>query len=302
MLEMDKTNYLGKATVLLVIPILFLLPGCSEDSLTEKGNKTIAQNMTTSHSNAEVSVSESSPTSASIRVAEASASSPLETDSIRAAATPASAQKDVVVNDTYVDGTVPNKEQIALWTRKMLGDELEVGELIEVHLNNNELAYLSKEVDLWGAILIRPKLREVADLSSDVGKEFQIFDLDGDGVSEIVTTVPGIDQGNEKTSTKQILKLNGWEPVILHQTEIIINRGMRLRGNLEGRDMDVNWKITPRSSNGSPAKLIEEVFINKWVFYQKGNEREDHILKFSNTYQYVNQKMEEIDSTDPRDK
>jgi len=138
--------------------------------------------------------------------------------------------------------------QIYDWWGKTSSEEITVEKIEPILLSDNERAFLA---GTWffsrgrnfiaGAVLVRPALQEVRDVSEYCRPDFKVRDLDRDGVSEIITETLG-SGGGTTSGTKRILQFDGWNPVILHEADFEDHSGV---GSMcEGcEDKSVEWQF-----------------------------------------------------------
>ena len=120
-------------------------------------------------------------------------------------------------------GETPTPNEVQVWWRATSSDEMEInGPFQEVRLMNKEVAFIAPAIlsgrgrnGMSRAVLVRPGLKEVRELPEPVGNRLSVLDLEGDGVSEVVSVEVTSGQG-QTDSFHSIFKLDGFTPVVLH--------------------------------------------------------------------------------------
>jgi hypothetical protein len=152
-----------------------------------------------------------------------------------------------------------NHDVIQKWWKENSEEEIsiEYDGYKSLHLSNNEKAYLAN-VYVYGrgrnfasqVILIRPKLKKVVILDSPITHEFEIFDLDNNGVSEIVGTSLGSGQGTTK-GKKSIIQIDEWERItILREMDFTDNSGAYGKKDYRYFMKDVFWEFSDIDKDG----------------------------------------------------
>lgn len=195
----------------------------------------------------------------------------------------------------YVAGNIPSSEIITSWWKKKSNVGINVDNVKQIGLLNHEVAFIASATfddagrnGMFGAVLIRPTLQEVHDLRESVGSEFEIYDLDNDGVSEVVTKVSGSGQGTE-IGDKLIVLFDEWNPVVLHQVHFETGMNADLTA---GTEETIEWKLVPKSNTEKYAKLIEAIYINDWTQGANDKHPKNNIHRENNTYKFLNKKFE----------
>lgn len=132
------------------------------------------------------------------------------------------------------------------WMGEGLRDEIEnipAKNIHPIHLKNGETAYLAAGTfkrgrNGWlGTLLVRPAVQEVTDVS-DLMKEFDRYDFDNDGVTEVYAEI-WADGGGSTYRTFRWLHFDGSTPKTLIKAEYEDHSGAR-----DGLDYKhVDWKI-----------------------------------------------------------
>lgn len=148
----------------------------------------------------------------------------------------------------------PNHEQIRKWwfpgRNWKQCKELTIDRIEPVALESGEQAFLCSvgfpdraRLFLAGSLLVRPNLQAATELDV-VFEDFDIYDLDGDGISEVVTWGCGLGQG-QTACRRNILRIRGWDPVILYQRQFGDNLGacgQEMMGR-NCRSLEVYWSF-----------------------------------------------------------
>jgi hypothetical protein len=162
----------------------------------------------------------------------------------------------------------PTQQQVQDWWRAKSSEALTIeGPLQEVHLMDKEVAYIAPvgfyergRNFIWHSVLVRPVLQEVRELPEPIGSKVSVQDIDGDGVSEVISEAVASGQG-DTDRVHALFRLDGFKPVVLH----VAVDGDNL-GNCEGemaaiargcRKVDVNWRFEPSADHG--VLLVESV-------------------------------------------
>lgn len=150
----------------------------------------------------------------------------------------------------------PTPELIKQWWAKHSDEEIVIEkEPITIHLKSKKLAYLA-EVGfyhrgrnmIWHSILIREDLEEVREVDGCVRVDNAVYDLDQDGVSEVVSMAVGSGQGNTNV-IRTILQFDEWAPAILFQREFSSFDGMG-ENHPSYREKDVDWQFVDLDKDG----------------------------------------------------
>jgi hypothetical protein len=200
------------------------------------------------------------------------------------------------LKDVSIKDPTPSEDVILAWWKKRSDASIDVSDIEPIGLKNHELAYLASATfndagrnGMFGAVLIRPKLEEVIDVSEYVGNEYEVYDLDNDGISEVVSKVSGSGQGTEM-GKKLIVMFDEWKPIVLH--EVAFMTGMSM-DSTSGRDETIDWKFVNKSDVNKYAKLIEAIYINEWTAKDINDEhRKENITRENNIYNFINKKFE----------
>lgn len=178
----------------------------------------------------------------------------------------------------------PTPEQVQEWWTARSAEMLTLdGPLQEVHLMDKEVAYIAPvgfygrgRNFIWHAVLVRPALREVRELPQPVGNQnIAVLDLDGDGVSEVVTESVASGQGSTER-LRSIVRFDGFTPIILHAVEEEDNLGWCRKACDVVR---VEWKFGQQSTTDLRT-LTEKVTTSK-------GPTEDRMQVRSETRRYV---------------
>ena len=155
-----------------------------------------------------------------------------------------------------------------VWWKAKSSEALTIeGPLQEVHLMDKEVAYIAPvgfyecgRNSIWHSVLVRPRLQEVREVPEPIGNKVSVQDIDGDGVSEVVSE--SVASGGGSTyRIRTIARFDGFTPVVLHAAVDGDNLG-----NCEGdmaavsggcKKVDVAWKLEQSSDHGM--LLVETV-------------------------------------------
>lgn len=163
---------------------------------------------------------------------------------------------------------VPTKESIAAWWQSQAGEEMTIeGEPIEIHLISKEKAYLVPvgfygrgRNDIWHAVIARPSSKEVRELKEVGNQDIQVFDLDGDGISEVVSTSVGSGQGTE-VRVRTVVQFDGWNPSVLRKARS--HQGCGFVGDqMNCQSETVTWAFSDLDGDGI-LDLLETVEKNE---------------------------------------
>jgi hypothetical protein len=172
----------------------------------------------------------------------------------------------------------PSLDEIREWWFPMRTWEeckdLSIERIERVVLESHEEAFLCEvwfpdrpRLFLSGALLVRPNLKEAREIA-EMWRDFEVYDFDGDGVSEIVTWGYGLAQGHTD-GWKSILHFDGWEPVILHKQNFGDSLGCCGK-EIIGRECDskeVYWSFTDLDGDG-------KIDLMELLIYKEGPEPE----------------------------
>jgi hypothetical protein len=158
---------------------------------------------------------------------------------------------------------IPSHEQVQAWWGTASSEDMRIeGEVLEIHLRSQELAYIAEAAfyqrgrnDTHHTVLIRPKLQQVRELAFPVGGSVSVQDADGDGVSELITIASGSGQGTT-VRIESIVQVDGWKPVLLHQVRTGDNLGMC--GSVKCKATEVEWRFE-RLQGQNKAVLVETI-------------------------------------------
>lgn len=191
--------------------------------------------------------------------------------------------------DNLIKEPVPSIETISAWWKSKSTEEMTIeGDLKEVKLLSKEVAYLVPagfygrgRNDISHAVIVRPALREVREVVGPMGREFEILDLDDDGVSEVVTQSVGSGQGST-SGQKLIAQFDDWAMDVLHQTDYEEGCGF-IGEDMSCYSKTVSWKFLDLDDDkkldlvevitvkDSPPKKpsVTEIETNKFLFQRK---------------------------------
>ncbi len=209
------------------------------------------------------------------------------------------AEGAAALNAPSSDSAAPVKEQVIDWWRRKSDEEFEVLDVQAVHLLNREKAYLAAVVfdsrarhPGPGAVLVRPGAQDVIEILPDIGSEFKVLDLDGDGVSEIVSRKTSSSQGTT-TGEKYILHLQDATPRVLHKAGFKESSRTEADGGTSSTSTTVEWKF---SSEGNTPLLLERSLSRESLCPAPGNCQEKSEQQ-SSTYRYVDQQFLKSESS-----
>lgn len=196
-------------------------------------------------------------------------------------------------NAAPMDGGAPAREQIIDWWKRKSDEEIEVFDVKAVQLLSRETVYLAG-VTLGGsgknaepgALLVRPGLQEVVEVRSGIGPEFQVLDLDGDGVSEIVSSISGFAQGTTE-GEKYILQLQDDTPVVLHKAAFSEGSRLDRNGGTEAESTRVEWKF----SSAGNAPLLQELIVTKESLCPANGTCQEKTEQRASTYRFINRQF-----------
>ena len=171
----------------------------------------------------------------------------------------------------------PSQDQVSRWFSSPPG--LQVSNTTPVRLVGGENAFLCSAMfpdegrnSIFGAVLVVPKTEKVVRLH-EVGYNFQVVDIDNDGISEIITEVTGSGQGITMGS-KYLLHLTEDMVIVLRKQQIMDNSGCcEIAGCRDVcKATDVTWDSTkipgegPDLSETVVEKVGKNIFTNKRFF------------------------------------
>jgi hypothetical protein len=157
---------------------------------------------------------------------------------------------------------MPDTQQVQEWWKAKSPEEMTIeGALQEVHLRNKEVAfvvpvgfYQRGRNFIWHAVLVRPELQEVRELPGPVGHDFSVEDVDGDGVSEVLSVAVASGQGTTE-SVHSIVQLDGFNPVVMHQ---VVSRDNLGECHHVCKQIAIDWKFEHPSGTARPL-LVETI-------------------------------------------
>jgi hypothetical protein len=157
---------------------------------------------------------------------------------------------------------IPDTQQVQEWWKAKSPEEMTIeGPLQEVHLRNKEVAFMAPvgfyqrgRNFIWHAVLVRPKLQEVRELPEPVGHDFSVEDVEGNGVSEVLSVAVASGQGTTE-SVHSIVQLDGFNPVVMHQA---ISRDNLGECHHACKKIAIDWKFEHVSGTARPM-LVETV-------------------------------------------
>ena len=160
----------------------------------------------------------------------------------------------------------PTAQQVQDWWKAKSSEAMTLDEpLQEVHLMNKEVAFIAPvgfyqrgRNDTLHAVLIRPELHEVRELPYPVGDKLSVQDIDGDGVSELLSTSISSGQGTT-SSVRAIVRLDGFTPIVMHAVVEDENLGNCYPSCDQ---VSVDWKFGQHPQTGEPT-LTETVTFRK---------------------------------------
>jgi hypothetical protein len=202
---------------------------------------------------------------------------------------PADFAQNVTPHYYYHRGSVlrsverPTDEQIEQWWlagRKESADKWKENEKVEIArakpvvLEGGEQAFLcllnfyDRPYNFRTAVVLaRPHLKAAQEIKG-LWRKFAVYDVDNDGVSEIViegsVTAHGSTEG-----TKSILRFDGWKPIVLHEQEFGDYLGYCGEEDTGWKchSKEVYWQFTDLNGDGM-TDLVE------LVIYREGPERD----------------------------
>jgi hypothetical protein len=168
----------------------------------------------------------------------------------------------------FADNTPPSNDDIQNWWKQNSKEKMTIeGKPVEIGLRNKEVAYLVPvgfygrgRNFIWHTVMIRPSIRQVREVEEPVRVDNIVHDLNHDGISEIETVSLGSGQGTTH-GAKSIVQFEGWDPIVLHQTEFSDNLGCcgpPMGGCGPCVSKEVNWKFVDLDGDGSD-DLLEQI-------------------------------------------
>lgn len=135
---------------------------------------------------------------------------------------------------------------------------------IEIHLRNREVAYLvpvsispSGRNFMFRMALVRPALQESREISDYIYSHAEVYDFDGDGVSEVVGVAFG-SGGGTLFGEKSIVQFDGWNPMLLYQSDYHDTEGVCGKRCHRFSSKSLDWKFVDLDNNGV-VDLLETV-------------------------------------------
>ena len=173
------------------------------------------------------------------------------------------------ISAAQADSLQPSRETVqAWWKSKSNGEMIIEGNIIEIRLRDKTIAYLAQASfnnrgrnDTWHAIIIRPELEEVREVEEPVRSDIAVYDLDHDGVSEVVAVSLGSGQGTT-VGTKSIVQFDGWTPIVLYKADFEDNEGAYGTRNIRYFSRDISWRFVNLDKDGR-SDLVEEITTKK---------------------------------------
>lgn len=189
---------------------------------------------------------------------------------------------------------LPSREAIIDAWQKNSGEEVELLDLQAVRLLNRESAYLAgvtftgrSGAARAGALLITPDLQTLTEVTGDIGPRFKVMDLEGDGVSEIVSSARSASSG-EKT----IAQLQDSTAVVLHRAAVHEDSRPADNGDTETSSTQVDWQF----SKVDDQPLLREQVVTRTRVCAPGGPCEEKTVQQTRTYRYVNRQFLKLDS------
>lgn len=159
----------------------------------------------------------------------------------------------------------PSKEMIADWWKAASKEKIDLlGKPIQIRLGDKEVAYLvgasfdRGRNDMFGTVIVRPRLQEVREVAEPVRIDIKVFDLDRDGVSEVIAKSVGSGQGTE-SGVRSIVQFNGWDAIVLHQAEFESGCAPDLSSCSSTK---ISWKFSDIDNDGK-LDLIEDTIASE---------------------------------------
>lgn len=155
------------------------------------------------------------------------------------------------------------------WSNYSLETMTPYEEPIKIKLFNNETAYIIPvTIDQRGRIaslttvMVRPALKQVKEVGHPVSSNCKVYDLNKDGISEVVADSGAMAQGIIEGSI-YIVQFYGWTPVVLHQAEFFGNFGIcgpPPEFSFECFSKSVNFKFTDLNDDNIDDLVEETIF------------------------------------------
>lgn len=167
------------------------------------------------------------------------------------------------------DSFHPSKDTIQIWWNSKSKEEMKIeGDLIEIRLRNQEIAYLAPvgfyhrgRNFIWHTVLVRPALQEVREIGDPVRRDIEVYDVNHDGVSEVVAVSLGSGQGTT-IGRKSIVQFDGWKPIVLHHVGFEDNEGAYGVNSHRFFSRTVSWTFADLDKDGN-SDLVEEITIKE---------------------------------------
>lgn len=176
--------------------------------------------------------------------------------------------------------TPPTKEQILEWWVPTYSNEIfsfydEVN-LIEVRLRNQEVAYICEVTFprgrnfMFRSILIRPTIKETREILEYIYTVDHVYDLDQNGVSEIVGRAFGSGQG-VTAGAQSIVQFDGWEPIVLYKSSYTENGNAWGENDYRYYAKKLDWKFVDLNGDG----IID---LDETITYEEGRNKRDPVI------------------------
>ncbi len=193
------------------------------------------------------------------------------------------------------ESTLPSREAIIDAWQKNSGEEVEVVELQAVRLLSRERAYLAGVIFTGrsgaarsGALLVTPDLQTLTEIRGDIGPRFRVLDLDGDGVSEIVSSRTG-------AGDKTIAQLQDATAVVLHRAAAPQDSRPAETGEGEHSSTQVDWQFTKVDEQ----PVLREQIVTRTRTCASGGACEEKTTQQTQTYRYVQRQFLKLDTPPP---
>jgi hypothetical protein len=171
----------------------------------------------------------------------------------------------------------------------------------KIFLRNKETAFLievslpDRGDDSDSVIMVRPAKKQAREIKQLSGKKDieQVYDLDHDGVSDVVFSSYSGAYG-ETGSSYSIVEFVNWNPIILHQIEFFENSGCcggEKSCRYECHYEDVSWKFVDLDGDGVD-DLVEEMTTKQGPSEDKLTE-----TKTTTYYLFKNKKFIKVDDS-----